>query len=215
VGEELDPTIETTDGDPSEDTPDSADGDTGSDTPTDTAPTDWESRYKELQANTDRRVAQVSSKERQLAAREQALKRVEPEAPPADDDLKTLPPHLRREVEEARAYREQAQWQEVKATYGEVVAAAYEAAFPSWPKDPAYVDAAIEFVRVLSAGAPKGQTAKPSRSEAVQPKVDANRSDAPDAADLDKKIETAKAGKGKDPLTSFISSSLKKRGLDY
>ncbi len=214
MGEELDPTIPAPDEDPTEDNPVEPSDDKGADNPTDTAPVDWETQYKRLQADRDRRMAQIAAKERALAAREQALRVVAPEPEPGAEDLATLPPHLRREVEEARAYRAQAAEFEARQAHGDLVVDSIKAHFDG----PVTTDLADAVVGLIEDLAKAQQTAtaaasKRSRSQAVQPRVDTNRPDAPDQTALDKQIEDAKAGKGKDPLGALVSARLRKAGF--
>lgn len=202
--------------DPDEDTQDDDLGDTEENTQDDTEPdVDWETRYRALQSRWTRTQQELRQRENQLLelATRQQQGGQEAEADPEQPGY--VPPQVARELEELRQYREMQEWESAKAEYGEPVADAYETFQRGWQLDPsprgAY-QAFLDAINVL-AEAEVEDSAPRTRTQAVKPRVDNNRQEAPDRSQLDKQLEDAKAGRGKDPLAAGIDAILRKAGL--
>jgi hypothetical protein len=215
VAEGLDPTIDA-EADPTEDTQPEPDDDTGENTQQDAAPDGYveASRYAALQAEFTRKSQRLKAAEDQL---------LDYRAQPQDEAATeaALPPDIQRELATVRQMRQQMEWDRAIAEYGEPARDAY-AEFQRGFELAMRPDGSVDPVRLLGAYRDSidryGTLTQPEqpRKPRTTPRVDPNRSDAPDQNALDKQIEDAKAGKGKgrlDPLGSYLDAKLKKAGL--
>lgn len=197
-----------------EDTPDPDDAD-GQDTPEDAAqPTDWEARYKEQQKVLARQGQELGVWRR--GEKPATSRRSEAAPKPAEGDDEA-------DDDGYVAVLEADSWRAAEALYGEGAVEAYSAAYEIFERaqTPADYIAAFEAYHDLrsnggsaadaaaAAAAAGEQPARRSRSEAVQPRVDLNRSDA--GPDLnDKSVEEArKSG----DLGKFVSAATRAMGF--
>lgn len=209
VSDELDTTVAPAE-DPTEDNREPESDDTATNTPSDEPPVD--------QANLTRWAQKLADRERRLAEREDRLLALAG-SKDTDDEPDTgaaLPPDVARELEQARQLKQEMEWAAVRQEIGEPVVDAYEVFYRGYQLDNSpkgALTAFVDAIRHLADTAQPAPTTKPTRAQAVQPRVDTNRPDAPDQNALDKKIEDAKAGKVKDPLGTWIDATLTKAGL--
>jgi hypothetical protein len=202
--------------DPDEDNPDD-EADEQQDTPEqpeqpNDEKVDYEARYKELQKSASRQGAELAiwrRGETPKGARSEAAAE-EPDEGAGDDTAD----------DGYLASLEQDSWRAAEALYGETAVEAYTAAYSIFERaqTPADYIAAFEAYHEIrskggtpeDAAAAAGNGTKRTRAEAVQPRVDANRSDAgPDLTD-DKAVEEAR--KGTD-LGKFVHAATRAMGF--
>lgn len=163
---------------------------------------DWESdanpykgRHREAQSYGDRRVAALEAK---LLEERQA--RSQPQVDP-NDPLAIERARLAAERQSLEAER---QWSQVRAEHPPEIIDAYGAFVRGYEVDPSpkgAVQAWLNSVMALAQATAKETPAEaplPTRQEAVRPRVDTSRSEAPDPDAIDRRIAGAK--ERKDPL---------------
>lgn len=192
-----------------EDTPDEDAADE-QDTPDDAEqPTDWEARYKESQKVLARQGQELGVWRRG-------------ETPPDRDHAAAAEPEAGDEAPDDSEYRaalEQDSWRAAEALYGETAVQAYTAAYDIFERaqTPADYIAAFEAYHDIRSkgGSPEDAAegaagTKRSRADAVQPRVDLNRSDA--GPDLNDDKDVAEARKSGD-LGRFVRATNRAFGL--
>jgi len=202
--------------DPLEDTPPGATSETGEDTPKQPAqPEDWEARYKEAQKALSRQGAELAILRRGDDAEADEGDEDDDEEPDEDSGEPAS-----RQPEENLTQFARDSWELAEARYGPEATAAYEAAWrvlnrATTPAD--YIAAFEAYHEIRSGGSKKEATAaakdskKPSRKEALEPRVDLNRSDAsPDLDDLEHQFAEATA---KSDLGKFVAATTRALGF--
>ena len=184
-------------GNPETDTLDEQQGDTGENTQQAQQPGDEPAadspRYREIQAAYTR-------SQQTLRDRENEIIRLRQQAQPIQQSSSTDPlaDRERRLAERERQLQSEQEWAEVQRRYPPEVVEAYREASRNWQLDPSPLGAINGFVagvRVLGERAKPAAvptTAAPARRDAVKPRVDTSRSEAPDPAAIDKEIAGAK-----------------------
>lgn len=167
----------------------------------------WEARYKDLEQAFGRQGNELGMFRRGEA----------PEPEPVDEEAETASAQPTPAGISERYVADS--WDKARALYGDTAVEAYDAVYRLYanadtPSDHmAYLWA---FHEMVSAGASPKQAAAAvapagkSRAEALQPRVDPNRTDAGPDPSIEKQIEEAK---GKGDLLSWASGQVKKLGL--
>jgi hypothetical protein len=206
------------DADPAEDTHDGDDEDTAQDTPEPGQPKDdWEARYKEAQKVIGRQGAEL----RILRGVDTADDDEDEGDEESDDDFEE--PADRSGPDDGLDGLARDSWALAEARYGEEAVDAYKAAYRVYSRaeTPADFIAAFEaYHEIRSGGGSKADASaaadgagngKPKRQDAIEPRVDTNRSDAsPDLDGLESQFEEAKA---KGDLRGFVHAATSAMGF--
>lgn len=176
------------------DTPTAAAPDTGANTQQSPQPTDWQARYKALQADNTRNKQALIDRDRELAD-------LRAESPESDDDEEP-PARVRknRQSESVAEYKErleEAEWTIARAIYDEPQIEAYSAAATLLEAATTASDhvAAFEAYHQARLGGATPAAAAPTVGapppSAVAPRADSNRSDAPVLPDVEAQLREA------------------------
>lgn len=190
--------------DPDEDTPAEDQDDTAENTP-DAQPDDEppidSPRYRELQATFTRSQEALKQESALRREREDEILRLRAQAQPQYDPNDPLAERERRLSEREAELAREAEWASVRTRYPPEVIEAYQEASRNWQLDPSPLGAINGFIqgtRFLAERAlaqQQGQAPEPSgaptRREAVKPRVDTSRSEAPIPGAIEKEIAGA------------------------
>ena len=197
---------ETTEVPASTDTTAAPQGETAQSTPA--SPQDWERRYKAAQAELTRQAQARAKAERELSELQAAA-----DEPDEDEQEATPRKRASRSSADAELWQQralEAEWVNAQSIYGEDIIGAYTAAAElldraQTPAD--YVGAFEAYHQARLEGATPAaaaqRTSPPAQAQAVLPRADSNRSDAP--PDLTKQIEEAKRS---GDLMAFVKAKL-------
>jgi hypothetical protein len=177
--------------DPIEVSPEPEASDSGQDSPEPQQPTDAEELTAQQRISAAQ--ARLTAKNRENADLRAQIAALESRRPDGGEPDEAETP---REAE-YRARLEQMQWETTESVYGPELVGAYVAAAELYASDPTPMGALASYeayhqARLGEGAAAPEPDALPSRSEAVKPRVDANRSDAAVLSQLDNDIEEAK-----------------------
>lgn len=185
------------DEDSDKDTPDDEQAATTGNTQTAQQPSvDWEARYKEAQSWGTRTTQLLRQREEELLTERQT--RGQPQADPSDP----LAPERAALAAERQRLQTEREWAAIRAEYPPEIVDAYAEASRNWQLDPSPRGAITGFQQGLAAFAARVSAASngepeplPTRDQAVRPRVDTSRSDAPDPDAIKTRIAGAKERK--------------------
>jgi len=197
--------------DPIEDSPEPEASDSGQDSPEPQQPTDEGTAEARLRATQ----AALTRKNREAADLQRKIEALESRRPDGVEPSEPETPRERELRERVEAY----EWQTAESVYGPELMEVYTASAELYAADPTPSGALASYEAYHQArSAQEGKVAAPAaagerlptRSEAVQPRVDANRQDAAVLSQLDHDVEEAKRAGS---LDNFITASMKRAGL--
>lgn len=193
--------------DPIEDSPEPEASDSGQDSPEPQQPPEpAEKRVSAAQAALHAKTRENADLRRQIEA-------LESRRPDAGGPVEEETPRERELRERVEAY----EWQTAESVYGPDLLEAYATAAELYANDPTPMGALASYeayhearLAGATAAAPAAE-GLPSRTEALKPRVDANRSDAASLSQLDNDIEEAKRMGNDAGLLKGVSALLRRQ----